>query len=186
MNRIWSLSIETEFVTVRLLVIRLAVPAPPVAMLELSRSIFSLIDFTEPPEAIDGVMPSLRPTSLRSMVWNGLTAPLLPPPPVFEKLPVRNGTSWPALNLASSLSSVVSCGVERILVSPSLASARSSTAKNEPPLVKPPAAAVAPWPISVAAAAISVEVLVPVVAVVVVVPREPAAVASPLTALNVL
>ncbi len=80
-----------------MLVIRLAEPAVPLAMPETSRSSLSLMVSLSP--LIWGVTDSVRPTSLRSMVWNGLTEPLTEPVLVNE--PVWYGTSWPTENLAS-------------------------------------------------------------------------------------
>ena len=76
-----------------------------------------------PPSPICGLMRSVRPTSLRSIVWNGLTAPL---PPVFEYEPVRNGTFWPTTIFASSLSSMTMLGVASTLASVLVSRKRAS------------------------------------------------------------
>jgi len=65
---------------------------------------------------ICGFTRSVMPTSLRSMVWNGLTEPSLLP--VLVNWPVTKGTFWPITILASWLSSVSRLGVERMLPSP--------------------------------------------------------------------
>ena len=54
------------------------------------------------------------PTSLRSIVWNGLDS--APAVPVLVNWPVTNGTLLPTMILASSLSSVIRFGVEAMLV----------------------------------------------------------------------
>ncbi len=46
------------------------------------------------------------------MVWNGCTVVV---PPVVAYWPVMNGTFWPTMMRASSLSSVSSVGVDRML-----------------------------------------------------------------------
>ena len=61
---------------------------------------------------ICGRMRSVMPTSLRSIVWNGLATA----PPVWVNWPVTNGTLLPTMILASSLSSVTRFGVEVMLV----------------------------------------------------------------------
>ena len=61
---------------------------------------------------ICGRMRSVMPTSLRSIVWNGLVVAV----PVFVNWPVTNGTLLPTTILASSLSSVTRFGVEAMLV----------------------------------------------------------------------
>jgi hypothetical protein len=71
---------------------------------------------TVPFSLICGLTRSVRPTSLRSMVWNGLTVPLLELLLVYW--PVTKGTFWPITILASSLSSVSRLGVDRMLPSP--------------------------------------------------------------------
>ena len=67
---------------------------------------------TVPPSPICGLMRSVRPTSLRSMVWNGLSRRRVP---VLVNWPVMNGTFWPTTIFASSLSSVIRFGVDRML-----------------------------------------------------------------------
>mgnify|MGYP006181067483 CR=1 FL=1 len=71
---------DTTLVMVRLLVIRFAPPALPLDRPDSSRFSFSLMLL---PSLIWGVIDSVRPTSLRSMVWNGLTEPEVPPVPVL-------------------------------------------------------------------------------------------------------
>ena len=61
---------------------------------------------------ICGLMRSVMPTSLRSIVWNGLVSA----PPVWVNWPVTNGTLLPTMILASSLSSVTRFGVDMMLV----------------------------------------------------------------------
>ena len=67
---------------------------------------------TVPPSPIWLLMRSVMPTSLRSTVLNGLTAPL--PVPVLVNEPVVNGTFEPITILASSLSSATRLGVDRM------------------------------------------------------------------------
>ena len=63
---------------------------------------------------ICGRMRSVMPTSLRSIVWNGLdTVPVVP---VCVYWPVTKGTLLPTMIFASSLSSVTRFGVEAMLV----------------------------------------------------------------------
>jgi hypothetical protein len=76
---------------------------------------WKICSFTVPFSLICGLTRSVRPTSLRSMVWNGLTEPLLAP--VLVNCPVTNGTFWPMTMRASSLSSVSRLGVDRMLPS---------------------------------------------------------------------
>ncbi len=104
-------------------------------MLETSSAI-SMI--TASPSLICGVMVSLVPTSWRLMVWNGLTVPVVPV--ALEKLPVRNGTSWPTLISASSLSMVTIDGVPRMLVLASPRNARQQGAQLVPVSLKRPTA----------------------------------------------
>ena len=111
----------------RLLVIRSTAPPAPSLMLDTSWSIFSRMVL---PALICGVMPRVRPTSLRSTVWNGLVTPW--PVPVLVYWPVMKGTSWPTWISASSLSMVISEGVDRTLVLESPDRALSSTAKLVP------------------------------------------------------
>ena len=61
---------------------------------------------------ICGLMRSVMPTSLRSIVWNGLVSA----PPVWVNWPVTNGTLLPTMIFASSLSSVTRFGVDMMLV----------------------------------------------------------------------
>ncbi len=82
-------------------------------MLETSWKICIL---TVPFSLIWGLTRRVRPTSLRSMVWNGLTEPLVAP--VLVNWPVTKGTFWPITILASSLSSVSRLGVDRMLPAP--------------------------------------------------------------------
>ena len=77
---------------------------------------------TVPFSPICGLMRSVVPTSLRSIVWNGLVVEV----PVLVKLPVMNGTFWPTTIFASSLSSVTRFGVDRMFVPVVLSSARAS------------------------------------------------------------
>ena len=72
---------------------------------------------TVPFSLICGFTRRVRPTSLRSIVWNGLTVPLLPVE-LLVKVPVTKGTFWPITILASSLSSVSRLGVDRMFPSP--------------------------------------------------------------------
>ncbi len=67
---------------------------------------------TVPLSPICGLMRSVMPTSLRSMVWNGLVVAV----PVLVNWPVMNGTLLPTMIFASSLSSVMRLGVETMLV----------------------------------------------------------------------
>ncbi len=67
---------------------------------------------TVPPSPICGRMRSVRPTSLRSTVWNGLDVPV----PVLVYWPVTKGTLLPMTIFASSLSSVIRFGVDMMLV----------------------------------------------------------------------
>jgi hypothetical protein len=61
---------------------------------------------------ICGRMRSVMPTSLRSIVWNGLVVAT----PVLVNWPVTNGTLLPTTIFASSLSSVTRFGVDAMLV----------------------------------------------------------------------
>ena len=70
-----------------------------------------MVSLTVPFSLIWGLTRRVRPTSLRSKVWNGLTVPLVEVP-VLENWPVRKGTFWPMTILASSLSRVSRLGVE--------------------------------------------------------------------------
>ena len=119
---------NTDVVIVRVFVTRSTAPRRPALKLEVSCSIVS---FTPLPSLICGVIFRLVPTSSRWIVWNGFTLPLLPLP-VFVNCPVRNGTSWPTLISASSLSSVTICGVETMFVSASPRSAFSIAAQLVP------------------------------------------------------
>src|SRR5450830_1364960 len=67
---------------------------------------------TLPFSPIWGLIFRVMPTSLRSMVWNGLEELLL----VVVYEPVTKGTFWPTTILASSLSSVITLAVDRMLV----------------------------------------------------------------------
>ena len=67
---------------------------------------------TTPFSPICGLIRSVMPTSLRSIVWNGLVVAV----PVLVNWPVTNGTFWPTMIFASSLSSVIRFGVETMLV----------------------------------------------------------------------
>ncbi len=71
---------------------------------------------TVPFSLMVGRTRSIRPTSLRSTVVKGLTAP--PRPPVLAYEPVGNGTLSPMMICASSLSSVIRLGVDSTLASP--------------------------------------------------------------------
>ena len=66
---------------------------------------------TVPFSPICGRMRSVMPTSLRSMVWNGVA-----PTAVVVYCPVTNGTFLPTTILASSLSSVIRFGVDTMFV----------------------------------------------------------------------
>jgi hypothetical protein len=83
--------------------------AVPDARLDDSWKIAIRID---PFSLICGRMRRVMPTSLRSMVWNGLDKAV----PVFVNWPVTKGTLLPTMILASSLSSVTRFGVEVMLV----------------------------------------------------------------------
>ena len=79
---------------------------------------------TVPFSPICGLMRSVMPTSLRSMVWNGLVVAV----PVLVNWPVMNGTFSPTTILASSLSRVIRFGVETMLVLAWVWIARASAA----------------------------------------------------------
>ena len=81
-------------------------------MLETS---WKMVSLTVPVSLIWGLTLRVRPTSLRSMVWKGLTAPVAVLLLVY--CPVKNGTFCPTTILASSLSRVSKLGVERMLAS---------------------------------------------------------------------
>ena len=72
-----------------------------------------MTSLTVPLSLICGRTRSVRPTSRRSTVWNGLTlaAPL---EAGVTYWPVTKGTFWPTMMRASSLSSVMMFGVERM------------------------------------------------------------------------
>ena len=74
---------------------------------------------------ICGRMRSVMPTSLRSIVWNGLVVAV----PVCVNWPVTNGTLLPTTILASSLSSVTRFGVETMLVLVCVCRTRASAAR---------------------------------------------------------
>ncbi len=76
-----------------------------------------MVIFTVPFSLMVGRTRSVRPTSLRSTVVNGL---MPTEPEVLAYWPVTKGTFWPMTILASSLSSVSRLGVESTLASPSL------------------------------------------------------------------
>ena len=99
----------------RLLVVGPLVAARVAAsMLDTSwNSVSRMVPFS----LICGLTRSVSPTSLRSMVWKGLTVPPLPEP-VLVNWPVTNGTFWPMTILASSLSSVSKLGVDSTLPLP--------------------------------------------------------------------
>jgi hypothetical protein len=73
--------------------------------------------FTVPFSLMVGRTRSVRPTSLRSTVVNGL---MPTEPEVLAYEPVGKGTFWPMTILASSLSSVSRLGVDSTLASLSL------------------------------------------------------------------
>ena len=148
----------TVVVRLRLLVTRSTAPADPADTAETS---WLILSWMVSPSLICGVMPSVMPTSLRSIVWNGLTMPVVLLVPVLENWPDRNGTSWPTEISASSLSMVTSVGVDRILVLPSPAKAFSRNRKLVPFSLMRPPAAVMPCSINAAAAA---PVMLPVAA----------------------
>ena len=77
-----------------------------------------------PPSPICGLMRSVMPTSLRSIVWNGLVVAV----PVLVNWPVTKGTLLPTMIFASSLSSVIRFGVETMLVLVWLCSSRATAA----------------------------------------------------------
>ena len=87
---------------------------------------------TAPPSPICGRMRSVTPTSLRSMVWNGLTA--APAVPVLVNWPVMKGTFSPTTILASSLSSVIRFGVLTMLAFACVCSMRAMAASETMPL----------------------------------------------------
>ncbi len=78
---------------------------------------------TVPDSEIVGFTCSVVPTSRRSIVWNGFTAPVAAP--VFVNWPVMKGTFWPMMIRASSLSSVSRLGVARMFASALVSSARA-------------------------------------------------------------
>ena len=98
----------------------------------LSWKIWSL---TCPSSLICGLTRSVKPTSLRSTVWNGFTEPLLLPVLVNE--PVTKGTFWPITMRASSLSNVSKLGVERMLPSPLVSMKRARKPNTDCPLRVP-------------------------------------------------
>ena len=75
-----------------------------------------------PPSPICDLMRSVRPTSLRSMVWNGLFEPEV----LVVNEPVMKGTFWPTTIFASSLSSATMLGVARMLASALVSRKRAS------------------------------------------------------------
>ena len=75
-----------------------------------------------PPSVICGRTRSTRPTSRRSTVVNGATVCV---PPVVAYEPVTIGMFWPTMIRASSLSSVISDGVDRMLALTCCSSARA-------------------------------------------------------------
>ena len=77
-----------------------------------------------PPSPICGLTRKVRPTSLRSIVWNGLAA--LPDVPVLVNEPVMNGTFWPMTIFASSLSSDTRFGIDSTLPSALVSRNRAS------------------------------------------------------------
>ena len=79
-----------------------------------------------PPSVICGFTRSITPMSRRSIVWNGCTVDV---EPVVAYWPVTNGTFWPTMMRASSLSSVSSVGVDRMLAPTSVSSARARNAR---------------------------------------------------------
>ena len=85
---------------------------------------WKMVSLTVPFSLICGLTFSVKPTSLRSTVWNGLT--VLPLVPVLVKLPVTKGTFWPTTILASSLSSATRLGVDRMLVPETVSRKRAS------------------------------------------------------------
>jgi len=96
---------------------RLSVDGPaldvPGATLSLTlEDSWKIVMRTAPPSPTCGRMRSVMPTSLRSMVWNGLVVAT----PVLVNWPVMNGTLLPTMILASSLSSVIRFGVDTMLV----------------------------------------------------------------------
>jgi hypothetical protein len=84
-------------------------------------------------------MRSVRPTSLLSIVWNGVAVVAAP---VCAYWPVMNGTFWPMTIFASSLSSVRRFGVERMFALASDSSARARKAR----FVTVPMPGMVTWP----------------------------------------
>src|SRR5450830_90670 len=87
---------------------------------------------TLPFSPIWGLIFRVMPTSLRSMVWNGLEELLL----VVVYEPVTKGTFWPTTILASSLSSVITLAVDRMLV-PDMVSRADAMVPNVSVLLLP-------------------------------------------------
>ena len=83
-----------------------------------------------PPSVICGLTCSVRPTSCRSNVLNAVTdVAVLAVGVAYE--PVTTGTFWPTTIFASSLSSVIRLGVDRMLASADVDSACSKRAEPE-------------------------------------------------------
>ena len=77
-----------------------------------------------PPSPICDLMRSVRPTSLRSIVWKGLFEPEV----LVVNEPVRKGTFWPTMIFASSLSSATMFGVASTLALVLVSRKRASAA----------------------------------------------------------
>ena len=87
------------------------------------------------------------------MVWNGFVLV----PAVLVYWPVRIGTFWPTLMVASSLSRVIRFGVDRMLALPSDSSACATAPRPSAPLiclkmptVRPPVGKTLPPPVAMA------------------------------------
>ena len=99
---------------------------PGAVVLDRLDDSWKIVMRTVPFSLICGLTRSVRPTSLRSMVWNGLVLAV----PVLVNWPVTNGTFWPMTILASSLSSVSRLGVDRMLPLAWLSRKRASAAST--------------------------------------------------------
>ena len=116
---IWPSSTITVDSTARLLVM---MPAAFDWSCTLDTS-WKICSLTAPPSEICGLMRKVRPTSRRSIVWNGVAVVALP---VCAYCPVMKGTFWPITIFASSLSSVSRLGVDRMFAFVSDARKRAS------------------------------------------------------------
>ena len=121
----------------RLLVMRSEAPLTEVgATFDTSWKISSLM---VPPSETCGLILSVKPTSLRSIVWKGLATP---PALGGKEVPVMNGTFWPTTILASALSSVMRLGVDRMFAKPRDSRARANAPK---PVMMVPSGSLS-WP----------------------------------------